>query len=156
MSSLDEIISESRDGRAVKRALCVKMRLTEMATAQICELLNVSPQYVSKWSGKYETEGVASLGVGHLGSKSYLAPEARTKVLEWIKGQETISLEVVRDYLAEQFGVRYQSKQSYYDLLEAAGMSYHKSEKRNPQHDEAQVQVRREEIKKKWSNTRQR
>lgn len=156
MSSLAEIISESRDGRAVKRALCVKMRLTEMATAQICELLNVSPQYVSKWSGKYETEGAASLGVGHLGSESYLSREARTKVIEWIKGQETISLEVVRDYLAAQFGVRYQSKQSYYDLLAAAGMSYHKSENRNPKHDEAQVKARREEIKKKWSNTRKR
>lgn len=153
MSSLDEIISESRDGRAIKRALCVKMRLAEIGTAQICALLNVSPQYVSKWSGKYETEGAASLGVGHVGSESYLSQEARTKVIEWIKGQETISLEVVRDYLAAQFGVRYQSKQSYYDLLAAGGMSYHKSEKRNPKHDEAQVQARRAAIKKKWNTT---
>ena len=38
------------------------------------------------------------------------------------------------------------SKQSYYELLDAGGMSYHRSEKRNPKRDEAQVLARREEI----------
>ena len=156
MRSLDEIINESRDPREVKRALCVKMRLNKMATSQICELLNTSAQYVSKWNGKYEGAGAEGLLLGYLGSKSYLSQEARAKVLEWIKGQAIISLEAVRDYVAAEHGVVYQSKQSYYDLLDAAGMSYHKSEKRNPKHNEAQVQARREEIKKKWSNTRQR
>ena len=150
MRSLDEIINKSRDAREVKRALCMKMRLNEMATSQICELLNVSPQYVSKWSGKYRsgTEGAESLLSGHLGSQSYLSSEARTKVIEWIKEHETISLEAVRDYGEEQYKVLYQSKQSWYDLLETAGMSYHKSEKPNPQRDEKQVKARRAEIKK--------
>lgn len=44
----------------------------------------------------------------------------------------------------------YQSKQSYYELLEAGGMSYHRSEKSNPQRDQDQVLERREEIKKNW------
>ena len=42
----------------------------------------------------------------------------------------------------------YRSKQSYYDLLDAGGMSYHRSEKDNPKRDETQVLARREEIKK--------
>jgi hypothetical protein len=42
--------------------------------------------------------------------------------------------------------VVYRSKQSYYQLLEAGGMSYHRSEKANPKRDEAQVLARREEI----------
>jgi putative transposase len=46
--------------------------------------------------------------------------------------------------------VVYQSKQSYYELLEAGGMSDHRSEKGNPKRDEAQVLERREEIKKNW------
>jgi hypothetical protein len=41
--------------------------------------------------------------------------------------------------------------------MHAAGLSYHKSEKVNPQHDEAlvqeRVQERRVEIKKNWHNT---
>lgn len=156
MKSIDEIINHSRDAREVKRALCVKMRLNEMATAQICELLNISAQYVSKGNGKYEAEGAEGLELGYLGSASYLSKEARTKVLEWIKGQEAMSLAAVRDYVEAEHGILYQSKQSYYDLLDAAGLSYHKSEKRNPKHDEQQVQERRAEIKKKWSNTRKR
>jgi integrase len=47
MASLDELIDEARDGREVKRALSVKMGLQGIAPAQLCQLLNVSPQYVS-------------------------------------------------------------------------------------------------------------
>ncbi len=56
-------------------------------------------------------------------------------------------------YLQEQYSVVYQSKQSYYDLMQAAGWSYHKSEKRNPKRDEALVQERREAIKKNGRST---
>ena len=37
--------------------------------------------------------------------------------------------------------------------MRAAGLSYHKSEKRNPKRDEELVQERREEIKKNWRFT---
>ncbi len=153
MRSLDEIINESRDAREVKRAVCVKMALNEMPTSQVCEMLNVSPQYVSKWRGTYQAEGAEGLLLAHRGSESYLKPEARTEISEWIKVHETLSVEAVRDYIEEKYGVIYQSKQSYYDLLESGGMSYHKSEKRNPKRDAEQVFARREEIKKKWSTT---
>ena len=70
-------------------------------------------------------------------------------ILQWIGAQETVSLEAVRDYVEAQSGVGYRSKQSYYDLLEAGGMSYHRSEKPKPKRDEAQILARREEIRKK-------
>ena len=44
----------------------------------------------------------------------------------------------------------YQSRQSYYDVLEAGGMSYHRSEPVNPKRDEVRVLTRREEMKKNW------
>jgi transposase len=156
MRSLDEIINESRDAREVKRALCVKMTLSEMATSQVCALLNVSPQYISKWRVKYEADGAESLLLAHRGSESYLSAEGRAQITAWIKEHETLSLEAVRDYVEAEFGVVYQSKQSYYDLLQMGGMSYHKSEKRNPKRDEEQVLARREEIKKKWQPMKQR
>jgi len=59
----------------------------------------------------------------------------------------------VRDYVEEQYGVVYHSKQSYYELLEMGGMSYHRSEKKNPKRDEEQILARREEIKKNWQHT---
>jgi putative transposase len=64
--------------------------------------------------------------------------------------QETITLEEVRDELEARSGIVYQSKQSYYDLLDASGLSYHRTEKGNPKRSVAQVLERREEIKKNW------
>jgi len=153
MGSLDEIINTSREAREVKRALSVKMVLQEVPTTQVCALLHVSPQYVSKWRVQYEAAGASSLLLGYAGSQRYLTQEQREALSQWIQGHPTITLEAVRNYLQEQYGVVYQSKQSYYDLMQAAGWSYHKSEKRNPKRDEALVQERREEIKKNWRNT---
>jgi len=153
MTSLDEIINGSRDAREVKRAVCVKMAMSGMPTAQITEMLNVTPQYVSKWRVRYEQEGATSLLAGYRGSESYLTSEHRAEILSWIKSHATISVEAVRDYVEENYSVVYQSKHSYYDLLAAAGLSYHKSEKRNPKRDEALVLEKRAEIKKNWSPT---
>ena len=153
MTSLDEIINESRDAREVKRAVCVKMAVSEIPTAQITEILNVTQQYVSKWRVRYEREGARSLLSGYRGSESYLTDEHRAQILSWIRSHETITVAAVHDYVEEQYGVVYQSKQSYYDLLQAAGLSYHKSEKKNPKRDESQVLARRDEIKKNWSTT---
>ena len=55
----------------MKRALGVKMVLQGIAPAQVCQILNVSPQYVSKWKGRYEAEGAGALGLGYRGSESH-------------------------------------------------------------------------------------
>ena len=150
MQSLDEIINESKDSREVKRALSVKMVSSGIAPATISQLLNVSLQYVSKWKTIYEAEGAVALGLGYQGRQSYLTEPDREVVIGWIKSHDTLSVEALRDHLESRYGVVYQSKQSYYDLLEAGGMSYHQSEKVNPKRDEAQVQARREAIKNNW------
>ena len=150
MDSLGQMIDETKDARELKRALSVKMVLEGMATADIGELLHVTPRYVRKWHGRYETEGVGALGVGYRGSESYLSAEQRQEIEDWLGAQETVTVEEVRDYIEAHYGVVYQSKQSYYDLLEASGLSYHRTEKGNPKRDEAQVLARREEIKKNW------
>jgi putative transposase len=150
MEDIDEIINEARDAREVKRAVSVKMSAQGFSPAQICQVLNVSLQSVSKWKGLYEAGRGAVLRLGHRGSESYLGEAERQAILRWIGAQEAVSVEAVRDYVEEQYGVVYRSKQSYYELLEAGGMSYHRSEKHNPKRDEAQILARREEIKKDW------
>lgn len=153
MKSLDEIINESQETREVKRALSVKMALQEVPTSQITALLNVSPQYVSKWRIQYEASGAESLLLGYGGSESYLSQSQREEICHWIQNQKSLTVEVLRDYIQEQYEVLYQSKQSYYDLMQAAGWSYHKSEKRNPLRDETLVLERRQAIKKSYSST---
>lgn len=150
MHSLDEMINESMDVREVKRALSVKMEQQGLTPGVISSLLNVSLQYVSKWKVIYEREGVVGLRLGYQGRDSYLTEEQRRTVVEWIRGQATLTVEAVREHIEGHYGVVYQSKQSYYELLEAGDMSYHRTQKQNPKGDDEQVQMRREEIKKNW------
>ena len=125
-----------------------------LSATAVSELLKVSVQYVSKWKVKFEGEGASGLALGYVGSKGYLTEQERTATVAWIKAcQPTLSVEQVRDYVEAEYEVVYESKQSYYDLLEAGGMSYHQTEKQNPKRDEGQVQARREEIKKNWHPT---
>ena len=150
MDRLAQLIEETTDVRELKRALSVKLREGGMATEAVGEVLQVTPRAVRKWRKCYEQEGVEGLRVRYRGSESYLSVEQRQELEDWLGAQETITVEEVRDEIEARYGVVYQSKQSYYDLLDASGLSYHRTEQGNPKRNEAQVEERREEIKKNW------
>jgi transposase len=90
MQDVDEIINEATDVREVKRALSVKMGLTGVASAQICQVLNVSPKYVSKEKGQYKTGGAAALRLGYCGSEDYLREGQRQELVQWVGEYETL------------------------------------------------------------------
>jgi putative transposase len=150
MDKLAQLIEETTEVRELKRALSVKLREGGMMTEAVGEVLHVTPRAVRAWCQRYEREGVEGLRVRYRGSESYLRVEQRQEVEDWLGSQETITVDEVRDELEARYGIVYQSKQSYYDLLEASGLSYHRTEKSNPNRKEAQVVERREEIKKNW------
>ena len=150
MDRLAQLIEETTDVRVLKRALSVKLGAEGMATEAIGTVLQVTPRAVRKWRRCYEREGVEGIQVKYRGSESYLSVEQRQEVEDWLGAQETITLEEVCDELEARYGIVYQSKQSYYDLLDARGLSYHRTEKGNPNRNETQVLERREEIKKNW------
>jgi putative transposase len=90
------------------------------------------------------------LGLCYQGSQGFLTESQKEKVLEWLGQQSgSVSVETLTSYLKSQYGVDYRSKQSYYDLLSLAGMSYKKRQALNPKKDEQKVLEKREEIKKK-------
>lgn len=150
MDWLAQLIEETTDVRELKRAVSVKLGEGGMATEAIGEVLQVTPRSVRKWRRRYEREGVEGLQLRYRGSESYLRVEQRQEMEEWLGAQETSTLEEVRDEIEARYGIVYQSKQSYYDVLDASGLSYHRTEKSNPKRNEAQVLERREEIKKNW------
>lgn len=150
MDKLTKLIEETTDVRELKRAVSVKLREGGMSTAAVGEVLHHPPRTVRSWYQRYEREGVEGLRVKYRGSESYLSVEQRQAMEDWLGAQETITVEEVRDELEARYGVVYQSKQSYYDLLDASGLSYHRTEKGNPKRSEEQVRERREEIKKNW------
>jgi putative transposase len=150
MDKLTQFIEETRDVRELKRAVSVKLREGGMSTEAVGEVLHVPARTVRGWYQRYGREGVEGLRVQYRGSESYLSVEQRQEMEDWLGAQETITVEAVRDELEARYGIVYQSKPSYYDLMEASGLSYHCTEKGNPKRQEAQVLERREEIKKNW------
>ena len=50
-----------------------------------------------KWRGRYEREGGGVLRVGYRGSERYLSVDQGQELEEWLGGQETLTLEEVRD-----------------------------------------------------------
>jgi putative transposase len=150
MDKLTQFIEETSDVRELKRAVSVKLRERGMATEAVGEVLHVPVRTVRAWAQQYERDGGEGLRVQYRGSESYLSVEQRQEIEDWLGAQETMTVEAVRDEIEARYGIVYQSKQSYYDLMEASGLSYHRTEKGNPKRNEAQVLERREEIKKNW------
>lgn len=150
MDRLAQLIEETAAVRELKRAVSVKLSERGMATEAVSEVLQVTPRAVRKWRRRYEREGVAGRQVRNRGSESYLSGEQRQEIEDWLGAQETLTLDEVRAEIEARYGIVYQAKQSYYDLLDASGLSYHRTEKGNPKRSEAQVLERREEIKKNW------
>jgi len=151
MLTIEEII-DSKEGKEIKRALAVKMFLTGFETNDICELLNISDSFVSKWKVIYENKGAEALLLGYKGRRSFLTETERQEMIRYLQNETHFSIEELRDYIDKTYDVTYQSKQSYYELFEAAKLSWHKSQKANPKKNESDVLSKRQEIKKNSMN----
>ena len=147
MLKLEEII-DVPEGREIKRAIAVKMIILGFKTQDICDVLDVSDSFVSKWKTIYENEGAGGLRLRYKGGAGFLTASQRNQILFHLKDKPHYSVEELRDLIERRYGVVYQSKQSYYDLLKEAGLSWHRTQAVNPKRDETQVLLKREEIKK--------
>jgi len=62
----------------------------------------------------------------------YLTLEQRAETITMLQTKKYWNFEELVTYLDEHYGVIYKSKQSYYELLSVAGISWKKSQKVNP------------------------
>jgi putative transposase len=147
MFDLEDII-DAPEGLEIKRALAVKMIICDFKTKEICSLLEVSDSFVSKWKTIYENEGAEGLRLKYKGGTGFLTETQRFEILFHLKDKARYSVEELKDLIERRYGVVYQSKQPYYDLLKEAGLSWHQTQAINPKRDEAQVLLRRAELKK--------
>lgn len=84
MSTLEDII-DAPESLEFKRAVAVKMFISDFKTEAICHLLNVSDSFVSKWKIIYENEGVQGLKVNYKGSKGFLTEDQHYELVFHIK-----------------------------------------------------------------------
>jgi len=146
ISILTEFIQTNPSARELKRALAVKLALQSTPYAKITTLLGMHKSCITKWKQKFETAGLDGIKLGYQGSKSYLTLSQRAEVITWLQTKEYINIDELFTYLSERYDVTYQSKQSYYELLSAANISWKKSQKVNPRFNSELVKKKREEI----------
>lgn len=136
-------LREQRDAREYRRALAVKLALQGYTCETIADMLDVSPGFVSIAKKAYEAQGVRGLVLKYHGFKPYLSHEERQSVIDWLKVQQEWSVERLQDYIQTTYGVIFQSRQSYYQLLSDAGMSHKKAQGSHPQRDDARVAAKK-------------
>lgn len=135
LDELRDFIESNPDARELKRAVAVQMFLKGYKHREIGESIGVSSGFISKWTGQYEQLGVSGLRLGYAGSVGYLEPEQRQSVIAWLKEKNYWNLAQLQAYIDAEYGVVFDSKQSYYTLFEQAGISWKKTQKRNPKAD---------------------
>ncbi len=142
--NIEEFLRQVTDVREYKRGQAVKLSQAGLSRGEIAKALSVSESFVSKWRGRYQNDGTASLGLSYpslglsyQGGQGFLSEFEQEKVLDWLGQQSgSVSVERLASYVKGHYGVKYRSKQSYYDLLSLAGMSYKKRQALNPKKDE--------------------
>lgn len=151
MKDIDEIINKSLE---LKRAIAVKMVKRGFTYEQISEILNVSSFFIDKWRALYNKQGAKCFPVNYKGSEGYLTKEQYKEIDKFINTKSNCHLEALINFIKKEYGVVFKSKQTYYDLLHRAGMSWKKTEKANPKKDDKKVALKQEEIKKNSIPTR--
>ncbi|MCC5599826.1 IS630 family transposase [Nostoc favosum] len=146
MQSLSEFIENSQDKREVQRAIAVKMLLEGYTHVAIQSILGVSSGFISKWKKVFFTSGVEGLKLAYKGSQGFLNPQQRACILEWLKTKDKWNLSELEYEIASSYGVVFESKQSYYDLFDAARISWKKTQAYNPKHDEELVTFKKKEL----------
>ena len=137
---LNEFIQSNPDARELKRAIAIQMFLKGYKHREIQESLGVSSGFITKWNQVYEALSVAGLKLGYQGSVGYLSPEQRQAVIAWLQTKNYWNLSELQGYIQDEYDVVFDSRQSYYTLFEQAGISWKKTQKRNPKEDPALVQ----------------
>ena len=146
--SLTEFIASNPDARELKRALAVHRTQLGFKHRTIQAILGVQSSFISTWKKHYQAEGLNRLRLGYKGSRPYLSADQRTPINAWLASQPQPSVAELAAYIQTQFGVVFQSSQSYYELLSPARYSWKKTQALSPKADPQQGIDKREEIKK--------
>ena len=135
LNELINFIKTTRDSREVKRAIAVKLALEGYTYTKIQLILNISLGFISKWKEIFLSEGIGGLTLKYKGAKPLLNPNEKQEVINWLQQKDYWDLKELYSYIFINYEITFKSKQSYYDLFRQAGISWKKSQKKNPKRD---------------------
>jgi len=153
IAKLKEFIASCPNAREVRKALAVKLIYQGYLYEEIQAILDVSLGSISGWKQTYELQGIDGLCLNHKGRISYLTSEHKEEVLSWLQTKNCWELGELEYKLAFDYNVVYESKQSYYSLFNAAGISWKKTTKLNPKANSSAVAEKKRKLKHCWQAT---
>jgi putative transposase len=142
-ADLTAFLAEKRDSREYRRALAVKLAYQGYLYAAISDMLDVTPGFVSQCKKAYAAQGTEGLTLKHKGSRPFLSTEERQAVIDWLKIQQEWSVERLQEHIELTYGFVFQSRQSYYQLLDDAQITYKQAQRANPKHDPERVAAKK-------------
>ena len=145
-ADLTAFLAEKHDSREYRRALAVKLALQGYLYEVISDMLDVTPGFVSQAKHAYETQGTAGLTLKYQGAQPYLSASERQAVLEWLKKEQEWSVERLHAHIETSYGVVFQSRQSYYQLLADAGITHKQAQRANPKRDQQRVAAKKKKL----------
>ena len=153
IAELEEFIALGSNVREVRKAIAIKLVYQGYLYQEIQTILNVSLGSITGWKQAYEQRGVDGLRLNYKGRKSYLSGQQQEEVLSWLSTKNTWEIGELEYKLAFDYDVTYESKQSYYDLFEAAGISWKKTTSLNPKASPDAVAEKKKRLKHCWQAT---
>lgn len=156
METLEQFIQSNPPAVELKRALAVQMSHRGQSYRDIRDILQVSLGFISASRQRYERSGVAGLRSRYWGSQGYLDKAQKQQLFEWLNRQDAWTLEEVIEVIEAEYGVRYQSIQSYYELLKQAGFSWKKAQPTHPDKDEQLIEEKKRQSSSFWQRIKPR
>lgn len=150
METLEQFIQNNPPALELKRALAVQMSQSGHSYREIRNILQVSLGFITASRQRYERSGVEGLRSNFWGTKGYLDAQQKQALFRWLNGQDAWTLQEVIDHIEDEYGVVYQSLQSYYALLTDAGFSWKKAQPAHPDKNETLIQEKKENLKSYW------
>jgi transposase len=139
LQELEDFIGSKPDPRELKRALAIRMLIEGISRETIQSLLGVSSPFISKWKVNYALQGIEGLKLKYQGSIGQIKPEEKKEIIEWLQSKSHWSVLELENHIEERYKIKFKSKESYYELLKKARISWKKSQKKNPKRDEELV-----------------
>ena len=76
--------------------------------------------------------GVSALKLAYKGSVGYLKHEELAATSDWLQEKNYWNLGELKAYIESRYEIVFSSQESYYEIFASAGLSWKKSQKRNP------------------------
>jgi putative transposase len=117
IKALCDFINNNPDPRELKRALAVQMAIQKYSYFEIKDVWQVSVGFISKYKQLFKEQGITGLTLKYQGSSGYLDANAHLEVIEWLQKKNYWNLAELKQYVLDNYNVRFASEQRYYVKL---------------------------------------